>query len=123
MDTVDTSSASQDAPRGAFVPDLADYSGLLGVEVGGKIVQNLRVKRGHIELIAPSDQPTDAVFVFRNADDASKVLRGEINAVVAGIQGRFAARGNLVIGAKVIRGLQADLRAASSGHASSEKGA
>ena len=123
MNTVETPSTSPDAPRGAFVPDLADYSGLIGIEVGVKTVQHLRVTRGHVELISPSDQPTDAVFLFRNVDDASKVLRGELNAVVAGIQGRFAARGDLVIGVKVIRGLQANLRAAAQGHASSEKGA
>jgi hypothetical protein len=123
MDTVETPSTSEEASRAAFIPDLAGYSGLLGVEVDGKIVQNVRVKRGQVELIAPSAQPPDAVFMFRTMDDAAKVLRGELNAVVAGIQGRLAVRGDLVIAAKVIRGLQASTRAAASANASKQKGA
>jgi SCP-2 sterol transfer family len=105
--TVDTGSLV-----GTVIPDLAGYTGRLGIEVAGQMAAAFQVTDGRVELTAATDQPLDAVIVLRTADDLRQIIGGQLNAVVAALQARLALRGNGAVAIKVIRGLHASAVAA-----------
>lgn len=94
------------------IPDLAGYSGRLGIEVGGQMAAALQITDGHVDLVPATDQPVDAVIALRTLDDLRQIIRGQLNAVVAALQARLALRGNGAVALKVIRGLHANAVAA-----------
>jgi len=118
MDTTPTSSSDKSAIAdtgaglGTVMPDLAGYSGRLGIEVAGQMAAAFQVTSGRVELTAATDQPLDAVIVLRTADDLRQIVGGQLNAVVAALQARLALRGNGAVAIKVIRGLHASAVAA-----------
>lgn len=118
MDTTASSSrdesslAGTGALLGTVIPDLAETSGRLGIEIGGQMAGTLQITNGRVDLTAATDQPLDAVIALRTVDDLRQIARGELNAVVAALQARLAVRGNGALAVKVIRGLHANAVAA-----------
>ena len=118
MDTTPSSSSDKSATvdtaalAGTVIPDLAGYSGRLGIEIAGQMAAAFQVTQGRVELTAATDQPLDAVIVLRTADDLRQIIGGQLNAVVAALQARLALRGNGAVAIKVIRGLHASAVAA-----------
>lgn len=118
MDTTPSSSSDtrttvdRGALVGTVIPDLAGYSGRLGIEVAGQMAAAFQVTDGRVELTAATDQPLDAVIVLRTADDLRQIIGGQLNAVVAALRARLALRGNAAVAVKVIRGLHASAVAA-----------
>ncbi len=105
--------AGPGAILGTVIPDLTDYSGRIGIEVGGQMVAALQISGGRVELVPASDQQrADAVIVLRDIDDLRQIVRGQLNAVVAALRARLAVRGNGALAVKVIRGLHANAVAA-----------
>jgi hypothetical protein len=98
--------ASGAAPMAGPAPGLAGVRGRLRVDVAGKTVGVLVVDDGRIELT--NDQgPTDAVVVCDTAQDLRQMMRGELNPVVGGLQGRLRVEGNIALAIKVSLGLRA----------------
>ncbi len=118
MDTTTSSpfdknaAAAQGALLGTVIPDLVDYTGRLGIEVGGQMTAALQVTAGRVELTPATEQPVDAVIAVRDPDDLLQIVRGQLNAVVAALRARLAVRGNGALAIKVIRGLHANAVAA-----------
>jgi putative sterol carrier protein len=99
--TGETAAAELGARSGGRVADLAGVSGRLSVEVDGKTVGELVVEDGHVEL-GGNGAPTQGVVAFKSAEDLWKVLRGQLNPVVASLQGRLTLQGDLAFAVKVI---------------------
>jgi putative sterol carrier protein len=100
-ETGDTASADLGARRGGRVPDLAGVDGRLAIEVDGKTVGELVVADGHVEF-GGNGAPTQGVVGFRSAEDLWKVLRGQMNPIVASLQGRLTLQGDLALAVKII---------------------
>jgi putative sterol carrier protein len=92
----------------APAPGLAGLRGRLRLQVGDQTAGALVVDDGQVELTdAKSGGPREeAVALFSDVEDMKKLLRGEVNPVVAALQGRMALRGDLVFATKVILGLR-----------------
>jgi putative sterol carrier protein len=59
-----------------------------------------------VELI--NDQgPADAVATCATAEDLKHLVRGEINPIIAGLQGRVQLTGDMLFAIKVVLGLRA----------------
>ena len=89
-----------------FVPLLAGRSGRMRVDVDGRSAGVIEVEQGHINV---SDQLGE-VAVIAMVDEASdflRMLRGELNPVVASIQGRLAFQGDVELGVEIILALNA----------------
>jgi putative sterol carrier protein len=97
----EAASADLGARGGGRVEDLAGVSGRLAVEVDGKTVGELVIDDGHVEL-GGNGAPTQGVVGFKSAEDLWKVLRGQLNPVVASLQGRLTVQGDLAFAVKVI---------------------
>jgi putative sterol carrier protein len=106
VETGETVSADLGARRGGMVRDLAGISGRVGVEVDGKPIGELVVDDGHVEL-AGETAPAEGAIAFRSAEDLWKVLRGELNPIVASLQGRMSIRGDLTFVARIILSIAA----------------
>lgn len=102
-----TTSATTYGSREIIIPDLVGRSGLLGVEVDGRLISTLRLVNGRLEIAPPIRERVETVIICRSADDFAKLWRGELNSVVAAIRGRWAMRGDLALATRVMRGLQA----------------
>jgi putative sterol carrier protein len=93
-------------PLGGTAPGLKGLHGRLRIDVGGKTIGVLTVDDGHVELI--NDQgPADAVATCATAEDLKHLVRGEVNPVVAGLQGRVQLQGDMQFAIKVVLGLRA----------------
>jgi hypothetical protein len=77
----------------------------LVIDVLGTRVGVLRVDDGQAEFI-PGDAQGDVIARFDDASDARRLLRGEFNPVVAGLQQRMVLRGNRPLGARIVLGLR-----------------
>jgi putative sterol carrier protein len=97
---------AQQPLRGGAAPGLVGLRGRLRVEASGKPVGVLTVDDGRIELGNDGD-PVDATAVCATADDLKHLVSGQLNPVVAGLQGRVNLKGNLLFGIKVVLGLRA----------------
>ena len=87
-------------------PALAGVSGRMRLAIGGKSVGVLVVDDGHLSL-TDDDQPVDVTTICATRTDLIKLLRGEVNPVVAALRGIVRQRGDRGFGAKVILGLRA----------------
>jgi len=97
-----------------FVPLLAGRSGRMRVDVDGRSAGVIEVEQGHINV---SDELGE-VAVIAMVDDASdflRMLRGELNPVVASIQGRLVFQGDIELGVEIILALHAAKPFASAG--------
>ena len=87
-------------------PALAGITGRLRLQVGGKPLGVLAIDDGHLSL-KDDDQAVDVTVNCATRNDLIKLLRGEINPVVAVLRGIIRMRGDRAFGAKVILGLRA----------------
>ena len=106
METGTTPATDLGVRRGGMVPELAGTSGRLAVEVDGKIIGDLVVEDGRVELGGDS-APAQGTIAFRSAEDLWKTLRGELNPVVAALQGRMTVQGDLALAIKVMLSVSA----------------
>lgn len=88
-------------------PGLAGLKGRLLLEVAEKPVASLRADEGYVEL-ARDTAPAEAAAEFNDGQTLVDVLSGELNPVVAALQGRMHIDGDLVFATKAILGLQVD---------------
>lgn len=90
----------------ADTPALAGISGRVRLLVGDKSLGVLVVDDGHLALT--DDQgPVDVTVTCTTKEDLIKLLRGEINVVVAALRGIVRQEGDRALGAKIILGLRA----------------
>jgi putative sterol carrier protein len=90
----------------ADAPALEGLSGRMRLQVGGKSVGVLVVDDGHLTL-TDDDRPVDVTSNCATRDDLVKLLRGELNPVVAALRGKIRQRGDRSFGARVVLGLRA----------------
>jgi putative sterol carrier protein len=90
----------------ADAPALAGVSGRMRLAIGTKSVGVLVVDDGHLSL-THDDGPVDVTMACATRGDLIKLLRGEINPVVAALRGFVRPRGDRAFGAKVVLGLRA----------------
>jgi putative sterol carrier protein len=109
METETTTAADLLVPALRGAPELAGLSGRLRVRAGGRMVGVLRVDAGEVEM-APDDGTADATLLCASEADLDQILRGELNVVVAALQGRLAMEGDLQLAVKMVLSLSAAAR-------------
>jgi putative sterol carrier protein len=92
--------------RGVDLPVLAGISGTMRVDVKGQPAASVHVENGRIWMGKPDD-PAQAVVVFEDRADFDRIASGELNAVVAALQGRLALQGDPELGMRVMAALNA----------------
>jgi putative sterol carrier protein len=90
----------------ADAPALAGVSGRMRFMVGDKPMGVLVVDNGHLSLIDDGN-PVDVTVICATREIVMRLLRGEINPVVAALKGEIRQRGNRELGVKVALGLRA----------------
>jgi hypothetical protein len=85
---------------------LAGVSGRMRVDVKGSPVASIDVQNGQVSVIDRVDEPTVVAGVDDPAD-FQRIVHGELNPVVAAIQGRLMLQGDLEFGVEVILALNA----------------
>ena len=91
----------------AHIASLQDLSGRVRIEVAGEPVATVEVDHGDVRLM-PLVETFDAVFSTCDRADLQRVVAGELNPVVASIQGRVAMQGNVELVVRVFLGLRAE---------------
>ena len=119
---MDKTTASRETKAGAApggrpppvqVPLLFGVSGRMRVDVKGKTVGAVDVQDGLVTVDVGADAGAGAnagASVVANVDDEAdlgRIARGELNPIVAGIQGRLALEGDIELGMKIILSLNA----------------
>jgi len=93
-------------------PGLAGVEGLLLLELEGNPLATLRIDNGHAQLARDTRTAdaaaADAVADFSEEQALIEVLSGELNPVVAILQGRMHVSGNHIFATKTVLGLQVD---------------
>src|SRR5262245_43430140 len=87
-------------------PALAGISGRMRLSVDGKNLGVLVVDDGHLAL-TDDEGPVDVTVECATREDLVKLLRGELNVVVAALRGLVRQNGDRALGAKVMLGLRA----------------
>jgi putative sterol carrier protein len=87
-------------------PALAGVAGRVRLMVGDQALGVLVVDDGHLSLKEDGD-PVDVTITCATREILVKLLRGEINPVVAALRGEVRQRGNREFGVKVVLGLRA----------------
>ena len=85
---------------------LEGIRGRLGFELDGRTVAVLEVQDGHIAIVEDGE-PANARVIWKREDDIKKFLGGELNVVVAALQGRLVLDGDALFAIKVLHGLRA----------------
>jgi hypothetical protein len=88
------------------VPGLEGTTGKLRVEVPGKPPLAFAVHDGLIESLQQTEGEVDAILAFEDESCIEELLTGKLNPIVAGLQGRMRATGDLKLLARVIYELQ-----------------
>jgi putative sterol carrier protein len=86
-------------------PGLEGLTGRLRLDVGNQAAAVLEVQDGEARLL-PADGEADAVVIAEDVETIHRFQRGELNPVVASLQGKLRIAGNLAFAIKVILGLQ-----------------
>jgi putative sterol carrier protein len=90
------------------VPNLRGVSGRLGLKIGSIPSAILEVNDGIVRLReASGPAATDAVVICEEPEDASMIVKGKLNPVVATLQGRIQIEGDLGFAAQVLLALNA----------------
>jgi putative sterol carrier protein len=90
------------------VTKLTGFSGRLVFQVEGKTVAILQVDEHRVELLGGGKGgEARAVGTCKSEDDVRKILNGELDAVVAALQGRLTFDGDMLFAMKVLRALRA----------------
>jgi len=87
-------------------PALAGVSGRIRLAVGDKTLGVLVVDDGHLAL-TDDEGPVDVTTICATREDLIKLLRGEMNVVVAALRGLVYQEGDRGLGARVMLGLRA----------------
>jgi putative sterol carrier protein len=103
---------SQARPRGRRIPSLEGVNGRLRIEVPGAPSRTVEVRDGTAETVEARD-PVDATIKCENEADCQALLSGELNPVVAALQGRLQTSGDATFAARVLLGLPAEAKAGS----------
>jgi len=90
----------------ADAPALAGVSGRMRLTVDDKSLGVLVIDNGHLTL-TDDERPVDVTISCATREDLIKMLRGEVNLVVAALRGIVRQRGDRALGAKVMLGLRA----------------
>jgi SCP-2 sterol transfer family len=89
------------------VPGLEGVSGTMRVEVQGKPPPLFfKIHDGLIDPVADPGGQVDATISFSDESCVEELLSGKLNPIVAGLQDRLDANGDLALVAKVIYELQ-----------------
>src|SRR5262245_37967110 len=106
MENLGPSGGAQERTWEADSPALAGISGRMRLTVGGKSVGVLVVDDGHLTL-TDDESPVDVTVYCATRADLVKLLRGELNPVVAALRGIVYQRGDRAFGLQVALGLRA----------------
>jgi putative sterol carrier protein len=106
MENQEASGGAQEQTWEADSPALAGISGRMRLSIGGKSVGVLIVDDGHLTL-TDDERPVDVTVNCATRTDLIKLLRGELNPVVAALRGMVRQRGDRAFGLKVALGLRA----------------
>ena len=87
-------------------PALAGISGRVRLTVDDENLGVLVIDDGHLAL-TDDEGPVDVTVTCATREDLVKLLKGEINPVVAALRGLVRQQGDRGFGAKVILGLRA----------------
>ncbi len=90
----------------AHLASLEGVSGRVRVECGGEPLATIEVESGDVRL-APVSEAFEAVFVTCDRSDLERLLAGELNPVLASIQGRLAIHGNVEFAVRLFLALRA----------------
>jgi putative sterol carrier protein len=88
------------------LPALAGVSGRMRVDVKDEPQATIHLDHGRVWATEPEDD-AEAVAVVQERSDFEQILAGELNPVVASIQGRLALRGDPELGTRLISALNA----------------
>ena len=88
------------------IPLLAGVSGSLRIDVQGKPVASIDVQDGQVSLTDHPGEPT-AIANVVDLSDLQRIVQGQLNPVVAAIQGRVMLDGDAEFGIEVILALHA----------------
>jgi putative sterol carrier protein len=90
-----------------FVPNLKGVTGRLCLSVKDETKFLLELNDGTARPVAVGAATPDATLHCHDPADVARVLRGEINVIVAALQGRLYLTGDREFGARVMLGLNA----------------
>lgn len=88
-----------------LAPGLQGVTGRLRIEVCGKLLGCLAVVDGDVEFV-PGDGEAGTVVDVASHEDLQSLLLGELNPVVATLQGRLAVEGDIELASRIVLGLQ-----------------
>jgi putative sterol carrier protein len=91
---------------GADSPALSGVSGRMRLMVGDRALGVLVVDDGHLSMVDDAGA-VDVTVTCTSREHLARLMRGEVNPVVAALRGELRQRGNREFGAKVILGLRA----------------
>lgn len=106
MENQDQEQSITDRRWEADAPALTGISGRMRLAIGNKSVGVLVIDDGHLTL-TDDESPVDVTVTCATRTDLIKLLRGELNIVVAALRGIVRQRGDRAFGAKVALGLRA----------------
>jgi hypothetical protein len=97
----------QGAGAPLFVSSLAGLSARLRVDIGGQPARMLEIHDGTFSSRpVASAEDADAVLQCDSEETVAAFRRGELNPIVAMLQGRMHPRGDAALAIRVIQGLQ-----------------
>jgi hypothetical protein len=88
------------------LPALAGLSGVMRVDVKDQPAATIHLENGRVWAGSPADK-ADAVATVQERSDFEKLLAGELNPVVAAIQGRLVFQGNPELATRLVAALNA----------------
>jgi hypothetical protein len=88
------------------IPALAGLSGTMRVDIKDQPAGTIHLENGRVWAGGPGDK-ADAVATVQERSDFEKLLAGELNPVVAAIQGRLVLSGNPELGTRLVAALNA----------------
>jgi putative sterol carrier protein len=84
-------------------PSLEGVDGTVRFSVGPDPFITLKIHHGDVSIL-PNDAPVDVTLLCQTKQDALGLLRGELNPMVAALQGRLGLEGDYGLAIKVLYG-------------------
>lgn len=94
-------------PPDGWVTTLIGLTGRLAFEVDGKTVAALEVENQRVEVTGGNAGEPRSIATCPSEDDVRQIMSGELDPVVAALQGRLVIDGDVLFGMKVLRALRA----------------